>query len=269
MDLDSNIDAVCIIDAAGDEYLLGAGERRYAFASVTKLLAAHVIADAVSSGFTSFDELVEDAAIRPDHVTLADLISHAGGVRPEGQDPIEARIKRIYTNEAFDIAERNFIARLGHGFETSTIGKLFADGLAGQLRSSITIDGSCAKSGSGTFDDLAIILREIREPEYLDHDTHAQLTSVHLPELSGIVPGWGNYDRNTWGLGYEIKGNKNPHWTGSSASEKTYGHFGQSGVFVMHDPVNMISIACASHHDFGPWAKEVWPAMCEEIYDTY
>ena len=37
-----------------------------------------------------------------------------------------------------------------------------------------------------------------------------------VPELAGIVPGVGRFDPCPWGLGFEIRGDKAPHWTGTA-----------------------------------------------------
>ncbi len=52
---------------------------------------------------------------------------------------------------------------------------------------------------------------------------------------------------------------------GTQFSELAYGHFGMSGTYVVHDPVKNISICAVSSQEFGPWAKDVWPAMNDEL----
>ena len=42
--------------------------------------------------------------------------------------------------------------------------------------------------------------------------TLAEATTVQLPELRGVLPGFGRSDPNPWGLGFEIRGDKSPHW---------------------------------------------------------
>ncbi len=51
-----------------------------------------------------------------------------------------------------------------------------------------------------------------------------------------MLPGFGVQRPNDWGLGFEIRDAKSPHWTGSANSGRTYGHFGQSGTFIWVDP---------------------------------
>jgi len=155
---------------------------------------------------------------------------------------------------------------LGTDFNKTSIGDLFEDGLGSYLSSSIKFDGSCSASATGTLDDLILLMNEMRNPTYLDLETHNQLTTPYLPDLEGILPGWGNFKQNTFGIGFEVRGNKQPHWTGSISSPKTFGHFGQSGAFVFHDPTKKVSACCVTNKDFDSWAKEEFPKLSDSIY---
>ncbi|HMS25196.1 MAG TPA: serine hydrolase domain-containing protein [Acidimicrobiia bacterium] len=267
--LHPNIDAIAVIEPGGNHHYVGSASGRYAFASVTKLLTTHVIADAVSSGFIFFEDDIDDPYFDKGGVTLADLMSHASGVRPELLECVEPRQKRIYTNEAFHLAGDFLIRSLGDEFRGTTIAQLFKEGLGAHLSSTIEIAGSCASSASGTLDDLVKFLGEMRSPTFLDGQMHELLTTPYCEDLAGILPGWGHYVRNLFGIGYEIKGEKSPHWSGPRSSSSTFGHFGQSGAFVFHDPVHLISVACVTNESFGPWAKEAYPQMCDEIYERF
>ena len=269
IELHANIDAVGAIDPAGEVHVFGNAKGRYPFASVTKLLTTHVIADLVASGFVSFDDWINDDYFQKGQVCLADLLSHSSGVRPDGQDCYTPHQKRIYTNEAFEMAGDFILARLAKDFKDVTFSKLFNDGLGIHLESSILLEGSCAASAIGTFDDLMLFAREIREPTFLDLEMHSKLITPYLPDLSGILPGWGNFEKNVFGIGYEIKGEKLPHTTGTFSSSSTYGHFGQSGTFVFHDPENMLTTFCVTNHDFGPWAKEEYPKLSDQLFNSF
>lgn len=269
VDIASQTDLVAIIDPDGQLHVIGNGNGRYQFASVTKLITTNVIAEIVADGFVSFEEEVEDIYFSKGKVTLQDLLSHSSGIRPEYESCVPPRSKRVYTTEAFDIAEKHIIKKLGNGFENETIASIFSDGLKDELGCSITIEGSCGSGASGTADDLILLLREIREPKFISVEMQRFLTTPYFPELDGVLPGWGHFERNIWGVGYEIKGDKYPHWMGSKASKNSFGHFGLSGAFVMHDPENKISIASLSNENFGPWAKIAWPEMCDQIYSEY
>lgn len=65
-------------------------------------------------------------------------------------------------------------------------------------------------------------------------------------QTDGLAGGYGgrfDYPRAPWGLGVDIRGEKNPHWTPSNASRDTFGHAGASGCVVWHDPEKNISWA--------------------------
>ena len=59
---------------------------------------------------------------------------------------------------------------------------------------------------------------------------------VQFPGLAGVLPDLGRFDPNDWGLGFELKDGKQPHWSGSRTSPRTFGHFGGSGTFLWVDP---------------------------------
>ncbi len=67
----------------------------------------------------------------------------------------------------------------------------------------------------------------------------------------------------------EIRGQKSPHWTGKTNSPATFGHFGQSGSFLWVDPVANIAVAGLSEADFGPWAKQAWPALADAVLTVF
>jgi CubicO group peptidase (beta-lactamase class C family) len=68
-----------------------------------------------------------------------------------------------------------------------------------------------------------------------------------------------------WGLGFDLKDAKAPHWTGERNSSRTYGHFGGSGTFIWVDPDVRIACACLTDLEFGGWAKEAWPALSDAV----
>ena len=94
-------------------------------------------------------------------------------------------------------------------------------------------------------------------------------STVAFPGLSGVLPGFGRQQDNDWGLGCEIRDHKSPHWTSPDNSERTFGHFGQSGSFLWVDPV--ADLACVSLSDtaFGPWAADVWPRLSTAVLQQY
>jgi CubicO group peptidase (beta-lactamase class C family) len=84
-----------------------------------------------------------------------------------------------------------------------------------------------------------------------------------------VLPGFGRQQDNDWGLGCEIRDHKSPHWTSPDNSERTFGHFGQSGSFLWVDPA--ADLACVSLADtaFGPWAADVWPRLSTAVLQQH
>jgi CubicO group peptidase (beta-lactamase class C family) len=70
---------------------------------------------------------------------------------------------------------------------------------------------------------------------------------------------------NDWGLGFELKDRKHPHWTGERNSTRTFGHFGRSGTFLWVDPDAAVACACLTDEPFGAWAKEAWPRLADAV----
>ena len=81
----------------------------------------------------------------------------------------------------------------------------------------------------------------------------------------GILPGFGRQEPNDWGLGFELRDAKSPHWTGTDNSPGTFGHFGASGTFLWVDPEADLACACLTDLEFGPWAREAWPRLADAL----
>ena len=83
-----------------------------------------------------------------------------------------------------------------------------------------------------------------------------------------MLPDFGRMEPNDWGLGFEIRDGKSPHWTGSRNSERTYGHFGGSGTFIWVDPEVKASLCVLTDRAFDEWkdeAKVVWPRLSDAV----
>ena len=80
-----------------------------------------------------------------------------------------------------------------------------------------------------------------------------------------MLPGFGVQDPLDWGLGFEVRGTKTPHWTGAGNPPRTFGHFGGSGTFLWVDPDRRIACAALTTRPFGDWAKEAWPRLSDAV----
>ncbi|MGO4424193.1 serine hydrolase, partial [Streptomyces sp. MCAF7] len=130
---------------------------------------------------------------------------------------------------------------------------------------STELPGSPAKDGVSTVADLVRFAAELQAPRLLAAETLAAATSVAFPGLGGVLPGYGHQRPNDWGLGFEIRDGKSPHWTGATSSPRTFGHFGQSGTFLWVDPEAGAACVALTDRAFGPWAIEVWPALTDAV----
>ncbi len=125
--------------------------------------------------------------------------------------------------------------------------------------------GSPAHGVTSTVDDLVAFAAELQQPRLLDPSTLAAATVTAFPGLAGVLPGYGRQDPNDWGLGFEVRDQKEPHWTGARSSPRTYGHFGQSGTFLWVDPDARAAVICLTDRDFGEWAVQAWPHLTDAV----
>jgi CubicO group peptidase (beta-lactamase class C family) len=135
----------------------------------------------------------------------------------------------------------------------------------GPLELRAELRGSPAAGLEGTLDDLVRLGAELQRPRLVAPETLAEATSVQFPGLVGVLPDVGRMDPNDWGLGFELRDAKEPHWTGSRNSPRTFGHFGGSGGFLWIDPDADVALACLGDRDFGPWALEAWPRLADAV----
>lgn len=234
----------------------GDGAHRFELASVTKLLTAWAVLVAVEEETVDLDETVSDAG-----ATLADVLAHAGGLGPDGDQLAEPRTRRIYSNAGYDLLGDVVAGRSGMTF-AAYLRAAVLDPLG---MASTTLDGSPAHAAASTLDDLVAFARELLRPTLLAPTTVELATGAHLPDLVGVLPGYGRQEPNPWGLGPEIRGSKDPHWSAPSAGPDLFGHFGQAGTFLWVEPG--IDAACVVLTDeaFGPWAVEAWAPFNESV----
>jgi CubicO group peptidase (beta-lactamase class C family) len=229
-------------------------------ASVTKLLTAMAVLVAVEEETLSLDD-----PAGPDGSTVAHLLAHASGLGLDGARITLPGRKRIYSNAGFELVGELLEARSGMTFEAyATEAVLQPLGMAGTRAA-----GNPAWGAVGTTGDLLALGRELLEPRVLSPAMLARASSVAFPGLEGVVPGFGRQQPNDWGLGFEIRDGKSPHWTGSRNSPRTFGHFGRSGTFLWVDPDAGLACACVTDRDFGAWAKEAWPALSDAVLGAF
>jgi CubicO group peptidase (beta-lactamase class C family) len=226
------------------------------WASVTKLLTGLATLVAVEEGTVDLDE-----PAGPEGSTLRHLLAHASGLPPDEGPPLMApERRRIYSNYVIELAAALVAGRAGMPFAEYLRGALLEPlGLTGALH------GSPAWGYRGPLDDLLALARELLGPTLVAPETLAEATSVQFPGLAGVLPSWGRMDPNDWGLAFELRDAKSPHWTGTLASPRTFGHFGAAGTFLWVDPDAGIALAVLTDKEFGDWAKDAWPALSDSV----
>jgi len=230
--------------------------RVFRWASVTKLATALAVLVAAEEATVDLDE-----PAGPPGSTVRHLLAHASGLPFEGHEPIaRPGQRRIYSNTGFEVLA-DHVAGCAE--------MPFADYLAGAVLEPLGIGAELRETAAaglwGTLDDLIRLGRELLAPTLIAPETLAEATSVAFPGLVGVLPDFGRYEPLDWGLGLELKDAKEPHWTGSRNSARTFGHFGGAGTFLWVDPEAGIALACLTDRDFGEWAKEAWPRLSDAV----
>jgi CubicO group peptidase (beta-lactamase class C family) len=226
-------------------------------ASVVKTLVAYACLVAVEEGTLELDQ-----PAGPPGSTVRHLLAHASGLPFTGSTPIAAPGKRrIYSNTGFEVLGATLEDASGLPAATYlTEAVLQPLGMAdSELR------GSPAKDGWSTVDDLARFARELLSPSLVAPETLAEAVSAQFPGLAGVVPDLGSFDPNPWGLGFEIRDAKSPHWMAPDGSPRTFGHFGGSGTFLWVDPDVRLACVVLTDREFGEWALPLWPVLSSAV----
>jgi CubicO group peptidase (beta-lactamase class C family) len=238
----------------GEPQVTGDVDHVFKLASVTKLLSAVAVLVAVEEEVVALDE-----PAGPPGSTVRLLLCHASGLPFDGTAPIaEPSRRRIYGNAAFEVLGALVAERSGVPF-----GDYLAEAVCAPLGMTDTVvPRSPAHSGRSTVTDLLRFAAELLAPgRVLAPATLAEATTAQLPDLAGVLPGFGRHSPNPWGLGFELHGTKSPHWMPPDASPATFGHFGQSGSFLWVDPDAGVACAGLADEAFGDWARTAWPAL--------
>lgn len=253
--------AAMVVSPAGVLAAHGPTDRPFALASVTKPLAALAVLVAVEEEALSLDDTADEAVVPG--ATLRHLLAHASGLAPER--PIRSfppAVRRVYSNVGIERAGELVTQATGMPFAQYLDEAVCRPlGLAGT-----SLAGSPARDGVSTAQDLARVVQELLSPTgLLSAPTRQDLATVQFPGLRGVLPGFGGQTNNDWGLGFEIRAGKSPHWTGAANSPQTFGHFGQSGTLLWIDPVAELGLVALADRDFGDWAKAAWPALADSV----
>ncbi|NND74035.1 MAG: beta-lactamase family protein [Ilumatobacter sp.] len=236
----------------------------FRLASLAKPLTAWAVLVAHEEGIVDLDSPIGQPGC-----TLRHLLAHAGGYPFEGDAPIAAPArKRIYSNTGIELAAAAVESASAMPFADYLRLAVFEPlGMAAsELR------GSPAHQIWSTAEDYARFVAEVVTPTLLAPSTAIDAVRDHYPSLSGIVPGVGRYERCPWGLGFEIRGAKSPHWTGARNRESTFGHFGGAGTMFWIDPDADVAVVALTDRPFDEWASDAlrrWPELSDAVLDEF
>jgi len=229
----------------------GPTAERRSWASVSKSVASIEFALAFER-----DPHLGEAPAGPQGATLAHLLSHSSGLGfEEGAPTSPVGTRRVYSNLGIDLAV-HFMS--GEDPKTKWERDIFRP-----LGLSANLEGRPSSGVIGTAEDLAQVATEWLSPRLMTETGRDIVRSVRLPDLSGVVPGYGRFEPCWWGLGVEIRGEKN-HWMGDWPSS-SFGHFGQSGAFLLVNIEEGIALVATSSIEFGPWATELWGPLTSAV----
>lgn len=250
-----NVAATLVGDNQGQ---FGETDRVFELASVTKLLSAYAVLLAVEEGAFELDD-----PAGPEGSTVRHLLAHASGVGFDSREPQKAPgERRIYSSAGYEI--------LAEHLEKATdikFGDYAREGVFEPLGMDKTeIYGSAGHGGSSSIGDLQLFAQELIAPTLLAAETLKEAFSNQFGDLRGVVPGYGMQKPCPWGLGFEIKGEKSPHWTGDGMPADTVGHFGMAGTYlwVAGGQACVVLTDC----EFGDWAKPLWQETNTALWEA-
>ena len=234
----------------------GSREHVFRWASVTKLVTALTVLVAAEEGVVDLDQ-----PAGPPGSTVRHLLAHASGLPFDAGAPIaKPGQRRIYSNVGFEVLAKTVAEAAEMPFE-----EYLAAAVLEPLEMTAELRGSAGSEMHGSLDDLLWFGAELQRQRLVAAETLAEATEVQFPGLVGVLPDIGRMDPNDWGLGFELRDHKEPHWTGTRNSARTFGHFGGSGTFLWVDPEPGVALACLTDLDFGPWALEAWPRLSDAV----
>lgn len=247
------------IDRVDAFTVVGEAELVFTWASLTKLCTSLAVLVAIEEGTLGFD-----TPAGPPGATVGHLLAHASGLGPSGTRVVaNPGERRIYSNVGFEILGNVVEQQSGINFPTYLREAVFEP--IGMNGATLGRGMSAAYGVSGTLKDLLLLGAELLDPQIVSPETILFARSVAFKGLPGILPGFGYQNPCDWGMGFEIRDSKSPHWTGRLNSPETFGHFGRDGGFLWIDPVARLACGALSDTRFGPWAKNLWPVLSDDI----
>jgi CubicO group peptidase (beta-lactamase class C family) len=247
-------------DAARTLGTAGDAGRVHELASVSKLFVAYAVLVAAEEGTIELD-----GPAGPEGSTFRHLLAHASGLGPDGNRLARPERSRIYSNGGYNLLAEELGRHAAMPFE-----QYLREAVLDPLALAAELRGEPCGGMVATLDDVLAFGRELLAPRLVAQETLDEATSVQFPGLVGVLPGYGRMEPNDWGLGFELRDAKRPHWTGSRNSAATFGHFGSkagTATFLWVDPAARIACAALADESFGDWAIEAWPPLADAVLE--
>lgn len=106
----------------------------------------------------------------------------------------------------------------------------------------------------------------------LSDESIRAMTSDQTDGAPGGVESMGvHWDPGFWGIGWEVKGDKRRHWTGTKTSRDTWCHWGQAGTLVWVDQTRELGVAMFANRTvrtLWPFRPARWSDMSDAIVDA-
>lgn len=248
-----------VLVGATRERPVGAASMHVSIASVGKAVSAYAVLIALDEGWVDLAD-----PVGPPGVTVEHLLSHAGGIAFDAERVVAPPgTRRVYSNTGWDLLLRHTAGACGLS-PSALLTSLVLEPL-GMTETSLPRGATPAAGIRSTLDDLMRFAAELLAPELLPPESVQRAATSHFGTLPGLLPGVGFMADNAWGLGFEVRGEKRPHWTGSRNSPATFGHFGSNGSCLWVDPVARVALVVVTPTPFGGWARDAWPALSDHV----
>jgi CubicO group peptidase (beta-lactamase class C family) len=99
-----------------------------------------------------------------------------------------------------------------------------------------------------------------------------EMTTDQVNGAPGGVESMGAiWDPGFWGIGWEIKGTKRKHWTGTTSSPDTWCHWGQSGTLTWVDPQRELGVSVFANRtvrSLWPFRPPRWTGLNDALVDV-
>ena len=250
--------SAAVVGPDGAVAIHGDQSRVYRLASVTKPIVAVAALLAIEEEAIALDD-----PAGPEGSTVRHLLAHASGLDFADRDKIRTGPgeRRIYSSAGFEVLADHIADATGIAFP-----EYLDEAVCQPLgMTSTSLEGSAGHGASGSLADLVELAQELVAPRMLARQTLDEAITEQFRGLDGIVPGYGMHKPCPWGLGFELRAAKHPHWTGQLNSPATFGHFGQSGTLLWVQPEIETALVVLTNRDFGDWAKPLWPELSDRV----